>query len=199
MAISFCPFINIYKNRKENLSKSFQTLFITMANPLGPYTDAIQRTLEAALCLRNFASEEVERHNKPEIEIQSAESSSVANPIMVTKSATEKILIETSINSVRLSLCIKQIDEVDHLLAKMFMRFLCQRADHFRILRRKPIPGYDISFLIMNTHTEQLVVSKLIQFIITFIKDIDKELSDMKVTLNKRARNCGEEYLRALV
>jgi len=151
------------------------------------------------LCLRNFASEEVERHNKPEIEIQAQESSSVANPVMITKSATEKILIETSINSVRLSLCVKQIDDVDHLLAKMFMRFLCQRADQFRILRRKPIEGYDISFLIMNVHTEQMVVSKLIQFIITFIKDIDKELSDMKVTLNKRARNCGEEYLRALV
>ena len=173
-----------------------------MANPLEPYTNAIKRTLEAALCLRNFASEEVERHNKPEIEIQSAESSSVANPIVITRQAdkaTEKILIETSINSVRLSLCIKQIDEVDHLLAKMFMRFLCQRADQFRILRRKPIEGYDISFLIMNTHTEQLVVSKLIQFIVTFILDIDKELSYMKVTLNKRARNCGEEYLRALV
>ena len=170
-----------------------------MANPLGPYTDAITRSLQAALCLRNFASEEVERHNKPEIEIQAKESSSVAHPIMITKSATEKILIETSVNSVRLSICVKQIDDVDHYLAKMFMRFLCQRADQFRILRRKPIEGYDISFLIMNVHTEQMIVSKLIQFILTFIKDIDKELSDMKVTLNKRARNCGEEYLKALV
>lgn len=183
----------------QKVSKKCNFISFGMTNPLGPYTEVIAHTLQASLCLRNFASEEVERHNKPEIEIQSSESSSVANAVMVTKSATEKILIETSINSVRLSLCVKQIDDVDKLIAKMFMRFLCQRADQFRILRRKPIEGYDISFLIMNVHTEQMVVSKLIQFIVTFIKDIDKELSDLKVTLNKRARNCGEEYLKALV
>jgi len=86
------------------------------------------------------------------------------------------------------------MDDVDTLLAKMFMRFLCQRADQFRILRRKPIPGYDISF-----HVEQMILGKLIDFIITFIQDVDKELSDMKVTLNKRARNCAEEFLKTLV
>ena len=36
---------------------------------LKPYLDVIKETLNAALCLQNFASQIVERHNKPEIEV----------------------------------------------------------------------------------------------------------------------------------
>jgi ARP2/3 complex 20 kDa subunit (ARPC4) len=36
---------------------------------LAPYLACIRATLEAALCLRNFPSQQIERHNKPEIEI----------------------------------------------------------------------------------------------------------------------------------
>lgn len=35
---------------------------------LQPYLDCVRATLTAAMCLQNFASQEVERHNKPEIE-----------------------------------------------------------------------------------------------------------------------------------
>ena len=169
-----------------------------MADPLAPYLSAIRRTLTAALCVRNFPSEKVERQNKPEIETQETPEV-IAKPVVIARSATEKVLIETSINSVRISIHVKQIDDVDKLLAKMFMRFLAQRADSFRVLRKKPIPGYDLSFLVTNVHTEEMVLAKLIEFIVSFLKDIDKELSDMKITLSKRARACAEEYLKVLV
>jgi actin related protein 2/3 complex subunit 4 len=38
------------------------------ANTLRPYLNTIRDTITAAMCLQNFASQEVERHNKPEIE-----------------------------------------------------------------------------------------------------------------------------------
>lgn len=44
------------------------TSCIGQANTLRPYLNAIRGTLDAALCLRNFPSQTVERHNKPEIE-----------------------------------------------------------------------------------------------------------------------------------
>lgn len=167
-----------------------------------PYLDAIKRSLQAAICLRNFASQDVERHNKPEIEVaDDAEKKSeiIARPIMIARSELECVQIETSINSVRINIKVKQLDDVDTFITKMFMRFLCQRADAFRILRRKPRPNYDISFLITNIHTEQMILSKLIEFVITFLQDVDKELSDLKVTLNKRARKVSEEFLKVLV
>lgn len=40
------------------------------SNALKPYLDAVQRTLTAAACIRNFPSQNVERHNKPEIEVR---------------------------------------------------------------------------------------------------------------------------------
>ena len=39
------------------------------ANTLRPYLNAVRSTLTAALCLENFASQQVERHNKPEVEM----------------------------------------------------------------------------------------------------------------------------------
>lgn len=41
---------------------------VPQANTLRPYLNAIRGTLDAALCLRNFPSQTVERHNKPEVE-----------------------------------------------------------------------------------------------------------------------------------
>ena len=49
-------------------------------------------------------------------------------------------MIETAVNSVRVSIKVKQIDEMDAILASKFSRFLMQRADNFVILRRKPMP-----------------------------------------------------------
>lgn len=48
-------------------------------------------------------------------------------------------MIEPSINSVRVSVQIKQTDDVDSLLTHMFMRFLMQRAEQFVVLRRKAV------------------------------------------------------------
>ena len=39
------------------------------SHALKPYLDCVKATLNAALCLENFASQIVERHNKPEIEV----------------------------------------------------------------------------------------------------------------------------------
>lgn len=40
------------------------------ANTLAPYLTAIRHSLDSALCLRNFPSQVVERHNKPEVELR---------------------------------------------------------------------------------------------------------------------------------
>ena len=76
------------------------------------------------------------------------------------------------------------------------MRFMMQRADDFHILRRKPIPDYDISFLITNFHAETMYKHRLVDFIIYFLEEIDKEISEMKLAVSSRARMCAEEFLK---
>lgn len=56
-------------------------------------------------------------------------------------------MIETAINSVRVSLRLKKLDELDEILARKFSRFLMLRADNFVILRRKPIAGVELLVL----------------------------------------------------
>jgi actin related protein 2/3 complex, subunit 4 len=75
------------------------------------------------------------------------------------------------------------------------MRFLMQRAEKLIILRRKPIKGYDISFLITNFHLEQMYKDKLIDFVIEFLKDIDKDIKDMKLQESARARAVSRKFL----
>ena len=59
---------------------------------------------------------------------------------MISRSEQERVLIEASINSVRVNVQIKQTDEMEKLLSRKFMSFLMQRAEPFLILRRKPLP-----------------------------------------------------------
>ena len=56
--------------------------------------------------------------------------------------------------------------------------------------------GYDISFLITNVHTEQMFKHKLVDFIIHFMEEIDKEINEMKLAVNSRARISAEEFLK---
>ncbi|GAM25362.1 hypothetical protein SAMD00019534_085370 [Acytostelium subglobosum LB1] len=160
-----------------------------------PYLNCIRTTLTAAICLENFGSQIVERHNKPEVEVKNSKEL-LCNPIVIARNKQEKVMIETSINSVRISVSIKKSDEVEVILAKKFVRFLVQRAENFIILRRKPVEGYDISFLVTNFHTEAMFKHKLVDFIIQFMEDIDREVSDLKITLNSRARIVASEYLK---
>lgn len=41
-----------------------------MTSTLKPYLNAVKATLQASLCIQNFDSRVVERHNKPEVEVR---------------------------------------------------------------------------------------------------------------------------------
>ena len=154
----------------------------------------MRSSLTAALSLSNFASQASERHNVPEIEAASSPEV-ILNPLTISRNENERVYIEPSINSVRISIKIKQADEIEHILVHKFTRFLTQRAESFYILRRKPVKGYDISFLITNFHTEEMLKHKLVDFIIQFMEEVDKEISEMKLFLNARARFVAESFL----
>lgn len=105
---------------------------------LRPYLQAVRSSLTAALCLSNFASQTAERHNVPEVEARTSPEV-LLTPLTIARNENERVLIEPSVNSVRISIKIKQADEIENILVHKFTRFLEQRAESFFILRRKPI------------------------------------------------------------
>ena len=166
-----------------------------MSATLKPYLNAVRATLNAAMCLENFNSQVVERHVKPEVEVKTSKEL-LLTPVVIARNEKEKVLIESSINSIRVSIAVKQADEIEQILCQKFMRFMMMRAENFIVLRRKPVEGYDISFLITNVHTEQMLKHKLVDFVIHFMEEIDKEISEMKLAVNARARIVAEEFLK---
>ncbi|XP_038991152.1 actin-related protein 2/3 complex subunit 4-like isoform X1 [Hibiscus syriacus] len=166
-----------------------------MANPLKLYLTCVRNTLEATMCLQNFPCQEVERHNKPEVELKTSPEL-LLNPVLICRNEAEKCLIETSINSLRISLKVKQADELENILAKKFLRFLSMRAEAFQVLRRKPVQGYDISFLVTNYHCEDMQKKKLIDFIVQFMEDIDKEITELKMSIAGQVKR--HKYSRRL-
>ena len=90
----------------------------------------------------------------------------ILKPVVISRSNMEKCLIEGSVNSVRISLKIKQNDNMDRLISKKFSDFFTSRADMFEILRKEAIEGYDVSFLITNDILEKYKKDEVIEFIL---------------------------------
>jgi len=56
--------------------------------------------------------------------------------------------------------------------------------------------GYSFSFLITDKHVDKLTKNKVIEFILHFIEEADKEISSMKIAMNARGRAIGSEYMK---
>eukprot|EP00824_Muranothrix_gubernata_P005742 TRINITY_DN17525_c0_g1_i1.p2 TRINITY_DN17525_c0_g1~~TRINITY_DN17525_c0_g1_i1.p2 ORF type:complete len:194 (-),score=19.36 TRINITY_DN17525_c0_g1_i1:521-1102(-) len=158
-----------------------------MALSLANYLQCVREALNSALCIENFPSQVVEKHNKPIVETQESKEL-LLNPIVICRNEFEKCLIESSINSVRISFAIKKTKEIEELLVHLYERFISVRADKFEIIRKKPISGYDFSFLVTNFHLEKMVKEEIINTILQFMQDMEKEINDMKLQINLQMR-----------
>ena len=62
-----------------------------MSISLQPYLAAVRSTLTAALCLENFASQHVERHNKPQIE-ERISKEVLLTPVIISRNENEQVI-----------------------------------------------------------------------------------------------------------
>ena len=109
---------------------------------------------------------------------------------------SEVILVESSTNSFRLSVKLKHSDELDAILTKQLSRFMHQRAEQFSIVRKKAISDeFDLSFLVTAKHKKQFVNSSLVGFMVDFLKSVDGEISEQKLSVSSRGRAVAEEFL----
>ncbi|KAI9923195.1 hypothetical protein PsorP6_001095 [Peronosclerospora sorghi] len=58
------------------------------------------------------------------------------------------------------------------------------------------VDGYDMSFLVAHQHLENMYNHKLLDSIITFMEDIHKEISEMKISLLARGRIVASEFMK---
>jgi actin related protein 2/3 complex subunit 4 len=72
-----------------------------------------------------------------------------------------------------------------------------QRAEQFSIVRKKAInsDAFDLSFLVTQKHRKQFVNSSLVAFMMDFLKSVDGEISEQKLSVSSRGRAVAEEFL----
>lgn len=121
------------------------------------------------------------------------------NPVTIRRTKHEVCHIEPSINSVRVSFRLKQedADPIEEILCRKFLRFLMQRAEDYVVMRRIPIEGYSISFLVTNRHLEEYSKKRILDFIMHFVQEADKEISEMKLSISSRGRVVASEFMQA--
>ena len=158
-----------------------------MVESYKPYLTIIRDTLEQALCLKNFPSQLYEKINRPQVEVRESQEL-ISKPVIISRNEAEKVEIETSINSVRINIAVKKHQEIDKLIVGIYSNYLMNRANQLNILRKVAKKDYDISFLITNFTLENYKKEDIIDFIIEFIQDFTKEVTDMKMTVNSQSR-----------
>lgn len=86
------------------------------------YIDTVKKHLNRALCLYNVPGIHPEH---PEVEFPSSAELKL-DATTVRRSSAECCLIEPTINSARVSLMVKQVDDIEKWLTKKWIAFLTQ-------------------------------------------------------------------------
>lgn len=168
-----------------------------MAETLKPLLCIIRDTLDFALDLRNFPSQLYEKINRPQIEVKENDEL-LMKPIIICRNEEEKVEIEPSINSVRVNVVVKKHANLEELLMNIYSKYLMNRADRLNILKKKPKEGYDITFLITNYHLETYKKEEIIDLIVEFIQDLEKEINEMKLIVNSQFRVTSTHFMENL-
>lgn len=125
----------------------------------------------------------------------------VTNESTTTARTRESCLIESTSNSVRISFLFKaqaraKADPLEASIVFQWMRFLMVQEQH-PLLRKEPIEGYSVSFLVTNKHLTIYGQEKIQDSILGFCANIDRECSDIKLQVNAQARYVTTEFLKA--
>jgi hypothetical protein len=81
------------------------------------------------------------------------------------------------------------------ILSKLLTSFH-QSAERYLILRRKPIPGYSISFLIVQDHLHRLGRAPIMSNILDFVGQLDQEINMVKISLNAHLRQVAGDLFK---
>lgn len=162
----------------------------------GDYERRLRTELGRALCLQPFPCRHEERQSKPEVEFQ-GDAELLLEPVLVAD-GPDACLVEASINSARVSFKFGRQLELDAVLAEMHARFMMQRAEALDVLRRRPVPGYDISFLVTDRHVQAYGRAALVAFLVQFAQEAHRQAEQLKAEMNSRGRAVATDFMKAL-
>uniref|UniRef100_A0A7E4VVI3 Actin-related protein 2/3 complex subunit 4 n=1 Tax=Panagrellus redivivus TaxID=6233 RepID=A0A7E4VVI3_PANRE len=168
-----------------------------MSHAAQPYLLAISRTLNSVLCLETYPNLMGDRGQRPEIEGDGNSGGTFVplGSVTIARSTAERTVIDYSPNSVRVNICIRKFDDLEKNLVQMVASFMQKRSDELYVMRKKPLPGYDFTFLITVDHLMRLSRRDIVKFILDFISHIDKETNMMRLAVNAHVRQAVQQFI----
>ncbi|GAX76159.1 hypothetical protein CEUSTIGMA_g3603.t1 [Chlamydomonas eustigma] len=139
-------------------------------------------------------------HSLPEVEVHELPHQPQTSEIIDCSCGgiKQNCLLEMSVNSVRMSFLFSHTPDFQSTLRKMLLRHMMQRADDLDILRRVPVQGYDISFLITAQHSKRLGADRLANFLLSFSGAVSASVTDMEKAIQLEGTASATDFLRGL-
>ena len=166
-----------------------------MTESTANYFSLVKQSLEYALNIRYFPSQECEKMSRPQVEVKESPEL-ILKPIRIARKEDDYVEIEPTINSVRINILWKKHNELEKLLTNMYTSYLMKRAEKLEILRKVPVEGYDLSFLITDRHFEVYDKDLIIELILQIMSDFEKELTEMKLNVSSQLRFSTELFVK---
>ena len=93
-----------------------------------------------------------------------------------------------------------QEDAVGQLVQQRLLAFLAKGScvEALGIIRRRSIPGYNLSFLILASHCQTYAPHRLVQVICGFLEGLPAAFG-FKMSVTSHGRSVGSEYLRGFL
>ena len=90
---------------------------------------------------------------------------------------------------------LRVVEPLEAWLRSRRLRFIHQRADQFRVLRRVPVSGHDLSFLITAEHLQAFDRARLISFVCSCIEELSGATDLKRVALSRGRSLSNDLYL----
>ena len=115
--------------------------------------------------------------------------------MLISLNPNEKILIESSYNSTRISVRFRNADQLEEYQLSLILRFLHNRVEEFLIIRRKPLPSFHLSFLVCDFHVQHFSKERIADWIVMIVHGVNLELSENLLSFHTRFRIASRHYL----
>ncbi|OIR58123.1 MAG: ARP2/3 complex subunit ARPC4 [Amphiamblys sp. WSBS2006] len=109
-------------------------------------------------------------------------------PASYSLPSSHRVLVESSPNSSRVSVFFQLQDTLDSFVCKRLCAAIMRNAVSIGVVRRVPISGYHLSFLITQQHTSANSPEKYCALIVSFIAHVCKTVSETKLDANASSR-----------
>eukprot|EP00764_Aduncisulcus_paluster_P003191 gnl/Carplike_NY0171/14859_a22068_110.p1 GENE.gnl/Carplike_NY0171/14859_a22068_110~~gnl/Carplike_NY0171/14859_a22068_110.p1 ORF type:complete len:171 (+),score=33.68 gnl/Carplike_NY0171/14859_a22068_110:48-560(+) len=163
------------------------------------FIESVKKGIETSLDIEPLSLRHSYSFAYPEVEIKE-DSSRLLAPLEIKYQDIYEVLIERAVDSVRISIKVRMRDEdIEKSILDNFSKEMHGLWSELPIIRKKPVKGYFLSFLILHHHIEEFSKNRIVFFISTILQDLSREISALKIATHSQIRRVADALLQDII